>query len=72
MILLGLMNIQYGLVLTGSGMHRRRPTCAVTAEASNAAATEPQRISMKVVGLDYQPNQFTVKQGVPVMVDRRQ
>ena len=27
---------------------------------------EPQRISMKVVGLDYQPHQFTVKQGVPV------
>jgi sulfite exporter TauE/SafE/copper chaperone CopZ len=63
-ILLGLLNIQYGLVLTGSGMG------AAPGSADPVPATglqgEAQRISMKVVGLDYQPNQFTVKQGVPV------
>ena len=65
-ILLGIFNIQYGLVLTGSE----------TTKAANAASTavaaelQPdgslQRITMKVVDLDYSPNQFTVKQGVPV------
>jgi len=39
---------------------------SVPAESQTGASTGPQRISMKVVGLDYQPNQFTVKQGVPV------
>jgi sulfite exporter TauE/SafE/copper chaperone CopZ len=67
-ILLGVTNIQSGLVLTGIGSE---PTSVADraqalAEAQQAAAMEPQRISMKVVGLDYQPNQFTVKQGVPV------
>ena len=62
-ILLGLLNIQYGLVLTGSDMGEAR---AVTTDDRDSGTTEPQRISMKVVGLDYQPNQFTVKQGVPV------
>jgi sulfite exporter TauE/SafE/copper chaperone CopZ len=67
-ILLGLMNIRYGLVLTGNDMN------VATADTTKAAdvviggvqTAEPQRISMKVVGLDYQPHQFTVKQGVPV------
>jgi len=67
-ILLGIVNIQSGLVLTGSGM--QQPTVEERAQAlaedEQAATMEPQRISMKVVGLDYQPNQFTVKQGVPV------
>jgi sulfite exporter TauE/SafE/copper chaperone CopZ len=67
-ILLGFMNVQSGLVLSGIGSapatvaQLERPT----GEASQAAAVEPQRISMKVVDLDYVPNQFTVKQGVPV------
>ena len=67
-ILLGLLNIQSGLVLTGIGnapasMAERVQT---SNDAQQAAVAEPQRISMKVVGLDYQPNRFTVKQGVPV------
>jgi hypothetical protein len=67
-ILLGIMNIQSGLVLTGIG---GEPTSVAervqtSQEAQHAVAVEPQRISMKVVGLDYQPNQFTVKQGVSV------
>jgi uncharacterized protein len=67
-ILLGVMNIQSGLVLTGIGSETGSVAdrAQALAEAQQAAAMEPQRISMKVVGLDYQPNQFTVKQGVPV------
>jgi sulfite exporter TauE/SafE/copper chaperone CopZ len=69
-IVLGVMNVQYGLVLTGTGMNDR-PGGASAAQIGEAkdlatAGLEPQRISMKVVGLDYLPNQFTVKQGVPV------
>jgi uncharacterized protein len=61
-ILLGFLNIQYGFVLTGSGMNGD-----VNALASDTLPTgNPQRISMKVVGLEYQPHQFTVRQGVPV------
>jgi uncharacterized protein len=62
-IVLGLLNIQYGFVLTGSG--RNGGVNALV--ASNKVPTgNPQRISMKVVGLEYQPHQFTVRQGVPV------
>ena len=67
-VLLGIMNIQSGLVLTGIGSERSAiaERAPASAEAQQVGAMEPQRISMKVVGLDYQPNQFTVKQGVPV------
>jgi uncharacterized protein len=69
-VLLGFMNIQYGLVLTGSGMSGT-PVDASAAQIVEAkdqatAALEPQRISMRVVDFDYLPNRFTVKQGVPV------
>jgi len=66
-ILLGIMNVQYGLVLTGADLNGAgvavQPTAKVVA---GDGTTEPQRISMRVVGLDYQPHQLTVKQGVPV------
>ena len=66
-ILLGLINIQYGLVLTGSGMNPTAGATNVPVTSDAASLTgSPQRISMKVIGLGYQPNQFTVKQGVPV------
>ena len=65
-ILLGIFNIQYGLVLTGSNL-------GYTASASNggvAAQLQPdgraQRMGMKVVEFEYEPHQFTVKQGIPV------
>ncbi|ODT21654.1 MAG: hypothetical protein ABS54_12315 [Hyphomicrobium sp. SCN 65-11] len=65
-VFLGITNIQYGLVLTGRDMNGVRAVePAAEAVAANAAG-EPQRLSMKVVGLEYQPNQFTVQQGVPV------
>ena len=67
-ILLGILNIQSGLILAGIGTEVASVSegAPASAEDQQAAAMEPQRISMKVVGLDYQPNQFTVKQGVPV------
>ena len=64
-ILLGVFNIQSGLVLTGSETSQ----AANAGPMSVAAEMLPdgvQRISMKVVDLEYVPNQFTVKQGVPV------
>jgi uncharacterized protein len=69
-ILLGIMNIQSGLVLTSSGMNQA-PTAAGSSRAAQAkdsmtAIGEPQRITMRVLGLDYHPNRFTVTQGVPV------
>jgi sulfite exporter TauE/SafE/copper chaperone CopZ len=67
-VLLGFVNIQSGLVLTGIGSEPAvvAERAQALAQVQQAATTEPQRISMKVVGLDYQPNQFTVMQGVPV------
>ena len=65
-ILLGLMNIQYGLVLTGSDMDAGTVKAAEQQTGPADSSVAPQRISMRVVGLDYQPHQFTVKQGVPV------
>jgi uncharacterized protein len=69
-ILLGFMNIQSGLVLTGIGKDevRTAPGASPAARASDSqtAIGPPQRISMRVLGLDYHPNRFTVTQGVPV------
>lgn len=66
-ILLGVINIQYGLILTSRGMNPgANQGNALAAEDRLPRAGGTQRISMKVVGLDYQPNQFTVRQGVPV------
>jgi len=69
-IVLGVMNIQYGLVLTGSGM-QSTPAIAATSAAPPAspqvsATGEKQIAVMRVVDFDYLPNRFTVKQGVPV------
>ena len=65
-ILLGIFNIQYGLVLTGSDLGRT----ASASSAAVAAEVQPdgklQRMSMKVVDFEYHPHQFTVKQGIPV------
>lgn len=68
-IFLAVVNVQYGLVLTSSDMNWTGGE--VTAEQNVpkeqlTAVSEPQRISMKIVGLDYQPNRFAVRQGAPV------
>ena len=62
-IVLGLMNIQYGFVLTGSDL-----AAAIQAPANPSVgiADGKQIAVMRIVDLDYVPNRFTVKQGVPV------
>lgn len=67
-VMLGVTNVQSGLVLSGIG---GEPAPVVelappSGDTQQATVVEPQRISMKVVGLAYQPNRFTVTQGVPV------
>jgi uncharacterized protein len=66
-VLLGVMNIQSGLVLSGQGTASSVATTdAKTPGNEIAQSAEAQRITMRVVGLDYLPNQFTVKVGAPV------
>ena len=65
-ILLGVLNIRSGLVLTGIGMQSASATKDAKVSAGDGQVMQAQRIAMKVVGLDYQPNHFRVKQGVPV------
>ena len=77
-IVLGIANIQYGLVLTGSAMNATSVTPDVatpTAEAPPAQMTtvqnkqdmpDKQVVVMRIDGFSYIPNRFTVMQGVPV------
>lgn len=63
-VVLGLMNIQYGFVLTGNDL-----AAAVQTPQTNPTAgiADGKQIAvMRVVGLEYMPNRFTVRQGVPV------
>ena len=62
-IVLGLMNIQYGLVLTGSDLAANQ---TATANPSVGIVDGKQVAVMRIVDLDYIPNRFTVEQGVPV------
>jgi sulfite exporter TauE/SafE len=69
-IVLGLANIQYGLVLTGSAMNATsvtpdQPPVAMSPPATTGAQ-DKQIVVMRIDGLSYIPNHFTVKQGVPV------
>jgi sulfite exporter TauE/SafE len=69
-IVLGIVNIQYGLVLAGGDLGSSR-----TADTANPATvamlistpTGPKQVAlMRVDGYQYSPNRFTVTQGVPV------
>jgi sulfite exporter TauE/SafE/copper chaperone CopZ len=68
-IFLGFMNIQYGLVQTGSSYV---PVSPLTAAQPETAAAQPmqsrqvQIAEMKIDGYEYIPNRFTVKAGIPV------
>lgn len=69
-IVLGMLNIQYGLVLSGSGF--RTPVENSAAQSTSVAAVPAQTsasqvIVMRISDFDYIPNRFTVKQGVPVI-----
>jgi sulfite exporter TauE/SafE/copper chaperone CopZ len=77
-IFLGIANIQNGLVLTGTTVNAAslsgvakiarqiEPAEPATQTAGEVPDVEPQIVNMKIDGLDYIPNRFTVKQGVPV------
>jgi sulfite exporter TauE/SafE len=69
-IMLGILNIQYGLELTSGNMSsaliagNAQPADQVAARLSEDGAA--QVASMRIVGYQYVPNRFTVTQGVPV------
>jgi plastocyanin domain-containing protein len=67
-IVLGLINIQYGFVLTGSDLAASLPSARENVPAADKIELAPgkQIAVMRIVGFDYVPNRFTVKQGVPV------
>jgi len=71
-IVLGIANIQYGLVLSGSDLD-----AASVATNERPAGVEPQTavaeqmngkqvVVMRIEGYNYIPSRFTVKEGVPV------
>jgi len=63
-IILGLLNIQYGLQQVGRGGAQEVASTPVMPARSDAVLR--QVVDMKIVGLEYQPNRFVVKAGVPV------
>jgi uncharacterized protein len=68
-VVLGIANIKYGLVLTGSSMNippLANTMPATATSAPNALMGDKQIVVMHVEGFDYVPNQFVVRQGVPV------
>ena len=69
-IVLGIANIQYGLVLTGSAMNAASVTPdkpPVEMSPPKMTATQgKQVVVMRIDGFSYIPNRFTVKQGMPV------
>ena len=70
-ILLGIFSFQSGLVLTQLGTNSvsvaggDKPISRPNDQA-NPGGFGKQVVNMKLVGLEYLPNRFTVKQGVPV------
>jgi sulfite exporter TauE/SafE/copper chaperone CopZ len=99
-IMLGFLNIQYGLVLAGSTIVltpsisskkqsspakeqtvaaqlgeakgngnvavEKQPLATTDEKQPVATKIEKQTLAMKIVGFDYVPNRFTVRQGIPV------
>ena len=65
-ILLGFLNIQYGLVLAGSNAGPVPAPDRVQADQAPALRGGKQIVEMRIDGYDYIPNRFTVRQGVPV------
>jgi sulfite exporter TauE/SafE len=74
-VVLGIANIQYGLILSGSAMNAA-PAALTNVPAAAAAAPVETTVSeqaeakqivvMRIEGYSYIPSQFTVKEGVPV------
>src|SRR5258705_6692759 len=69
-IVLGISNIQYGLVLTGSAINAAslspdKPPVEMSPPKMTATQGK-QIVVMRIDGFSYIPNRLTVKQGVPV------
>jgi sulfite exporter TauE/SafE/copper chaperone CopZ len=60
LLVLGVFNVQYGLVQGGSGY------APAPQAASAQTARTAQIVDMKIDGFEYVPHRFTVKAGVPV------
>jgi sulfite exporter TauE/SafE len=68
-IVLGTLNIQYGMVLASGDLGLARTTESAkpaTAIGISTPTGERQIAVMRVSGYEYSPNRFTVTQGVPV------
>lgn len=65
-IVLGFLNIQYGLVQTGGNYSPATSFGDARAETGTVQARQVQVVEMTVIGLEYRPNRFTVKAGIPV------
>jgi sulfite exporter TauE/SafE len=69
-IVLGIVNIQYGLVLAGGDLgsapiaDSARPSAVAIGQSTPTG--DKQIVVMRVAGYTYTPNRFTVTQGVPV------
>jgi len=69
-IVLGIVNIQYGLVLAGGDLgsppiaDKTKPSTVAMLQSTPTG--EMQIAVMRVVGYEYIPNRFTITQGVPV------
>jgi sulfite exporter TauE/SafE/copper chaperone CopZ len=65
-IVLGLLNIQYGLVQAGSGYAPLNSPAIAQDSSQPAQVRQVQVVDMTISGLEYRPNRFTVKAGIPV------
>lgn len=66
-IILGVLNVQYGLVLAGLGGNGTGSTVAGTEAPVRATQQDGRQVvTMRVVDFSYMPAVFEVKQGIPV------
>lgn len=69
-VVLGIVNVQYGLVLMngrlGLSLFQDGPQQADSVSVERTTAGAKQIAVMKIIGFGYFPNQFKVRQGVPV------
>lgn len=68
-VFLGLINIQPGLMLTGAAVDLAASSGPAerTSDRRAPIVDGSQTVEMRIVGLNYEPNQFVVTQGVPVI-----
>jgi sulfite exporter TauE/SafE len=65
-IVLGILNIQYGLVLASGDMSSTSVAANEPVPQAAAQVGAKQIAVMRIVGYEYVPSRFTVRQGVPV------